>query len=108
MHISYKFEFPGGKVEAGESQTNALMRELREEMDLQVNIMENDFLMSTTHEYPDFKITMHCYFCHPSTDVFVLKEHIAHKWCLPSDLDKLDWAPADVPVMKKVMELSKE
>ena len=103
-YVSYKYEFPGGKIEPGETQPEALMRELREEMDMRVSITNDDYLLSTTHEYPDFEITMHCYICHPDSPEFNRKEHIAHVWCKPEDMEDLDWAPADIPVMLAVKE----
>ena len=97
-YVSMKYEFPGGKVEAGETFPQALMRELREEMNLVVNITEKDYLTTVNHSYPDFEITMHCYLCHPSSPEFTRKEHINHVWALPEEMMNLDWAPADIPV----------
>lgn len=62
-NLSYKFEFPGGKVEAGEERHTALERELREEMDMDISIPEDAYLMTVEHTYPDFAITMHAYVC---------------------------------------------
>ena len=74
-YVSYKFEFPGGKVEAGEENHTALERELREEMDMNVSISEDDYLMTVNHTYPDFAITMHAYLCKVDKPDFVRKEH---------------------------------
>lgn len=103
-YISYKYEFPGGKVEEGESWTSALMREIREEMDLDLNVNDDDYFMTVKHEYPDFAITMHCYLCQMEHRAFTLKEHISYKWMKPSLLEHLDWAEADRPVVVKLME----
>ncbi len=98
-YISYKFEFPGGKVEPGESRHEALERELREEMDMDVFIAEDDYLMTVDHSYPDFCLSLHAYLCRPKSASFTRKEHIEHKWMLPSEIDKLDWAEADIPIV---------
>lgn len=102
-YISYKFEFPGGKIEAGETKTEALVRELREEMNLQVKIVDEDFFMTVNHRYPDFELTMHSYLCPVQSKDFVCKEHIDYKWLYPEDLDSLDWAAADHPIVEKLM-----
>ena len=99
-YTSYKFEFPGGKVEAGEEKYVALSRELREEMDLDVVIGEEDYLLTVEHTYPDFAITMHAYLCKVATPDFVMKEHVDFKWLPVSELDSLDWAEADMPIVE--------
>ena len=99
-YVSYKYEFPGGKVEAGEENHIALSRELREEMDLDVVIGEEDYLLTVDHTYPDFLITMHAYLCKVTTPNFVMKEHIDFKWLPVNELDSLDWAEADKPIVE--------
>ena len=99
-YTSYKYEFPGGKVETGEENHIALSRELREEMDLDVVIDEKDYLLTVEHTYPDFAITMHAYLSKVSTPNFVMKEHVDFKWLSVSELDSLDWAEADKPIVE--------
>ncbi len=101
-YTSYKYEFPGGKLEEGETYPQALMRELREEMDMKVFVEEKDYIAEVFHEYPDFSIHMKCYICKPETDRFIRKEHINHVWLKPEELDSLDWAEADKPIVKAV------
>jgi len=99
-YVSYKFEFPGGKVEAGEENHTALERELNEEMDMNVTISESDYLLTVDHTYPDFAITMHTYLCKVDKPDFVMKEHIDFKWLPVNELDTLDWAEADKPIVE--------
>lgn len=101
-YISYKYEFPGGKIEPGETRAEALSRELREEMALEVKVQENDYYMSVEHAYPDFKITMHSFICQVNTQSFERKEHIDHKWLTRKELMSLDWAAADLPIVKRL------
>lgn len=103
-YISYKFEFPGGKVEPGESFENALARELQEEMDINISIAPDQFFMSVEYQYPDFSITLHSYICPVNSRNFIRKEHYSHVWLTPEKLDSLEWAPADLPIVKKLME----
>lgn len=99
-YVSYKYEFPGGKVEVGEENHIALSRELREEMDLDVTIRGKDYLLTVDHSYPDFAITMHAYLCKVEKPDFVMKEHIDFKWLTAGELYTLDWAEADKPIVE--------
>ena len=101
-YTSYKYEFPGGKVEAGESYEEALSRELLEEMDLQIDVRKDNFFMTVNHEYPDFSIDMHSYMLPVEDREFVMREHQNHIWLSLDELDSLDWAEADIPIMKKL------
>lgn len=102
-YTSLKYEFPGGKVEPGESNVDALKRELVEEMDMKVTCDENDYFMTVEHDYPDFSITMHSYVCHVESKEFTMKEHVDFKWLKKEDMPSLDWAAADVPIMNKIV-----
>ncbi len=100
-YISFKWEFPGGKIEVNESEQQALARELKEEMDYEVKI--EDKLIKVVHEYPDFVLTMNAYSCVAPTKDFVLKEHVNFKWLSLDELNGLDWAGADVPIVNKLI-----
>lgn len=101
-YMSYKYEFPGGKIEPGETRAQALQRELIEEMALEVDIREEDYYMSVEHMYPDFALTMHSFICRVENQTFVRKEHVDHKWLTREELMSLDWAPADIPIVKRL------
>ena len=98
-YVSEKYEFPGGKIEEKESREQALMRELREEMDLEVAVQPDLFLLTVHYVYPDFVLTMHVYRCPVQSRLFSRKEHIAHTWLPLERLAELDWAPADREVV---------
>lgn len=100
-YVSLKWEFPGGKVEVGESREEALVREIREE--LAVDIEVSEFLMTVEHTYPDFHLTMHVFKCALQSGEIVLNEHVDAKWLTVEELGSLDWAAADVPVIKSLM-----
>ncbi len=99
---AHKWEFPGGKVEAGETPEAALVREMREEMDFPVVAKRK--LIAVEHEYADFAIVLDAFLCVPANAEaqFVLREHADARWLAPDELDALDWAPADVPVVKRL------
>lgn len=100
-YISKKFEFPGGKIEKGETRKEALKRELIEELNMEPKI--NDLFMTVTHEYPDFELTMHSFICETTSQSVTLNEHISKKWLRKDELDILDWAAADLPIVSKLM-----
>lgn len=100
-YISEKFEFPGGKIEQGETQEEALNRELLEELNIVATI--KSFFTTVVHEYPDFELTMHSYICEVKTKELTLNEHIDQKWLNLDELNKLDWAAADVPIVNKLI-----
>lgn len=97
-YISRKWEFPGGKVEQGEDRIQALKREIFEELHIEIQSIE--FLMTVEHTYPDFHLVMHAYTCEISSGGPVLTEHVGLKWLSVDELDQLDWAAADIPVVK--------
>ena len=93
------WEFPGGKMEHGESQKQALARELKEELAVNVNV--EDFLCTVNYDYPAFHLTMHGYFCAIADGKSPeLLEHESAKWLSPAELQSVDWLPADVEVVK--------
>jgi|SRR5690554_210885 len=100
-YISKKFEFPGGKIEAGESKKESLKRELEEELSISPEI--NDLYLTVVHQYPDFELTMHTFLCDVDSKEVSLNEHISSKWLKKDDLLSLDWAAADVPIVNKLM-----
>lgn len=101
-YVSYKWEFPGGKIEEGESEEEALIRELREEMELDVEVLSK--FESIRHEYPDLIVNMSCYLCSTHDEDFKLNVHKDYRWLGIDELDSLDWAGADLPVVKKLMD----
>jgi 8-oxo-dGTP diphosphatase len=74
-YLSYKYEFPGGKVEVGETNEEAMLREIKEELDLDI-VLDEEFI-TVEHEYPDFKLTMYSFLCTSPSFEFTLKEHVA-------------------------------
>ena len=101
-YVSLKWEFPGGKVEVGESREEALVREIREELSVDIEVLE--FFITVEHTYPDFHLTMHVFKCALQSGEIVLNEHVDMKWLAVEELGSLDWAAADVPVIKSLMQ----
>ena len=99
-YISKKYEFPGGKIEIGESDEEALKREIYEELSMDIEI--NKFFMIVNHQYPDFHLNMKAYECSCKNNTVILSEHIDYKWLQTNKLAKLDWAEADLPIIQKL------
>lgn len=99
-YLAYKYEFPGGKIEEGETHEGALLREIQEELSWDISIQ--DFFMTVNHSYPDFQLIMHTYLCSANSLDFSLNEHVAFKWLAKNDLTSLDWAAADIPIVNKL------
>lgn len=97
------WEFPGGKMEKGESPQQALLREIKEELDTEINIGE--LLDTIEYDYPDFHLTMHCYLCTVKAGELVLKEHEAAKWLNRELLDSVEWLPADESLIEKLRNI---
>ena len=95
------WEFPGGKVEPGESREEALKREIREELDTDIRVEE--LLLTVDFDYPSFHLTMHCYRCTVVSGNLVLKEHEGAAWLRPEELESLNWLPADVEMVKELI-----
>ena len=100
-YISKKYEFPGGKVEQSESNAEALKREISEELKMNINV--KDEFLTVDHQYPDFRLTMVSFICEADDISLTLTEHIDYQWLDSADLNKLDWAAADIPIVKKLM-----
>lgn len=100
------WEFPGGKVEEGESREVALVREIWEE--LCVMIMSEKWLCTVEHDYPTFHLTMHCALCRIVQGGVQLNEHLSAQWLNREELDTVQWLPADVEVVKELRRVMSE
>ncbi|MEB8345877.1 (deoxy)nucleoside triphosphate pyrophosphohydrolase [Flavobacteriaceae bacterium KMM 6898] len=101
-YISKKYEFPGGKIEEGETLEETIIREVREELKMIIKT-ENPYI-TIKHQYPDFFLTMYSFICSCEDSTVHLTEHIDYKWLAPSELEGLDWAAADIPIVEKLMQ----
>ncbi len=98
------WEFPGGKIEAGESPEDALKREIKEELATEITPLK--LLDTVEYDYPAFHLSMQCFLCKVVSGNLSLLEHEAAKWLLPQDLDSVAWLPADLGLIAKLKELS--
>lgn len=96
--MRFKWEFPGGKIEPGETSEEALKREIKEELDC--NIIIEKFITTINYEYNTFLLTMHVYLCHLKDNEPILLEHKASLWCDKDKLETLDFAEADRLLLK--------
>lgn len=97
------WEFPGGKVEAGESPEEALHREIREELEVEVNV--GDLIDTIEYDYPAFHLSMKCYACTIAGGSPHLLEHEAARWLTAGQLDSVAWLPADIALIPKIAGL---
>lgn len=103
MSLPLKWEFPGGKIEKGETPEACLRRELKEELELSVQVVEA--LEPMAHAYQTLTVTLYPFICRMKSGEIVLREHAAFAWLTPSQLSALEWAAADRPVLDVYLEM---
>lgn len=96
------WEFPGGKIEKGETAREAIVREIREELDTEIQVEE--LLDTVEYDYPKFLLSMDCFICTVKSGDLVLKEHEAAKWLTKETLGSVEWLPADEGLIEKIRE----
>ena len=94
------WEFPGGKIDAGETPEEALVREIKEELDTVVEV--NELLDTVEYDYPNFHLSMDCFICKIKSGDLVLKEHEAAAWLTKDELKSVEWLPADITLIDKI------
>ena len=101
-----QWEFPGGKIEAGETPEQALAREIREELDTEIEVGE--WLTTVEYDYPKFHLSMDCFLCRVIKGKLTLKEHEAARWLSAQELQEVQWLPADTDVLEIIKQMLSE
>jgi len=97
-----QWEFPGGKIEKEETPVQALIREIKEELDTEIRV--GDLVELIEYDYPDFHLTMYCFWAAVVSGNLILKEHKAAKWLTKETIDSVKWLPADVELIQKIKQ----